>query len=299
MAKKILITGAQGFVGSNVIEQADRNFELHALSRQPGKVQREGMHWHIVNPADLNRLQEIFQRVQPDAVIHAAAMANIDECETHQTLAQMANVGFTQTLADLCHANGTRLVFCSTDTVFDGEHAPYKENDVPQPINFYAKTKVDAEKIVAPLGTNAVIARLSLVLGLPIVGQGNSFLAAMIASFKDGRTVSSPTNEIRTPVDVITLARSLIELATSNHTGIFHLAGNDSLSRFNLGQIIAERLGFDRHLVLPTNSSTMLNRAPRPGDVSLSNAKARAELKTPMCGFEEGLSLALRSGKEN
>ena len=299
MVKKILITGAQGFVGSNVIEQADRNFELHALSRQPGTVHRDRLHWHIVSPADARQLQEIFRRVQPDAVIHAAAMANIDECEAHPTLTLEANVGFTQVLTDLCRATGAKLVFCSTDTVFDGEHAPYDEHDVPQPINFYAKTKVEAEKIVAQLGTRAAVARLSLVLGLPVVGQGNSFLAAMVASFKAGRTVTSPTNEIRTPVDVITLSRALLELATGDRTGLFHLAGNDSLSRFSMGQIIADQLGFDRRLVLPTDSSTMLNRAPRPRDVSLNNAKARAELKTPMCGFKEGLALALRAGKEN
>ncbi len=297
MAKKLLITGAQGFVGSNIIEQADPDWELHALSRQPEKVHRAGLSWHTVDPNDVNDLRKIFLRVQPDAVIHAAAMANIDECEAHQALALQANVGFTQTLADLCRATGAKLVFCSTDTVFDGERAPYREEDMPQPINYYAQTKVDAEKIVAQLGTNAVIARLALVLGLPVVGQGNSFLAAMIASFKAGRTVTSPTNEIRTPVDVITLARALIELAASDHSGIFHLAGNDHLSRFDLGQVIAGRLGFPKALVVPTDSSKMLNRAPRPRDVSLNNAKAHAELRTPMRGFEDGLVLALQSGK--
>ncbi len=296
MAGKILITGAQGFVGSNVIQQSDPNCEIHALSRQPGKVHRAGLHWHTVDPSDAAALGKIFERHRPDAVIHAAAMANIDECEAHQALAQSANVGFTQTLANLCRAHGAKMVFCSTDTVFDGEHAPYQESDLPQPINFYARTKVEAEGIVAQLGSKGVIARLALVIGLPLVGQGNSFLAAMIASFKAGRAVTSPTNEVRTPVDVITLARALIELATADHTGIFHLSGNDGLNRFQMGQIIADRLGFDRQLVLPTDSSTMLNRAPRPRDVSLSNAHARANLKTPMRGFEDGLALALHGG---
>ena len=93
-------------------------------------------------------------------------------------LARAVNVDFTRTLATLCAETGAKLVFCSTDTIFDGEHAPYSEDAVPGPVNFYAETKVEAEQLVSRLGAQAVIARLSLVVGLPVLGAGNSFLAA-------------------------------------------------------------------------------------------------------------------------
>jgi dTDP-4-dehydrorhamnose reductase len=297
--KRILITGANGFVASNVIWQADPNCEMHALSREPGPAPLKNLHWHVVNPANAEQVQQVFQGVRPDAVIHTAALASIDYCEAHQQLAREVNVGITQTLADLCAASGAKLVFCSSDTVFDGEHAPYRESDAPQPVNFYATTKVEAEKIVSQLGANGVIARLSLVVGLPILSQGNSFLATMIPALKAGHEVIFPTNEIRTPIDVITLARALNELAAGSHSGIFHLAGNDSLSRFVMVQRIAERLGFPKNQVIATDSSDMPGRAPRPRNVSLDNRRARVELKTPMRNLDEGLALALQSVKIN
>jgi dTDP-4-dehydrorhamnose reductase len=297
MAQRILITGANGFVASNVIWQAGPDCELHALSREPGASPRKDLHWHVVNPANPGQVQLVFQGTRPDVVIHTAALASIDYCEAHQQQARAVNVGFTQTLADLCAASGAKLVFCSSDTVFDGEHAPYRESDAPQPINFYATTKVEAEKIVSQLRVNGVIARLSLVVGLPILSRGNSFLATMIPALKAGREVTFPTNEIRTPIDVITLARALNELAIGSYTGIFHLAGNDSLSRFEMAQRIAVHLGFPSRLVVATDSSDMPDRAPRPKNVSLDNRKARAELTTPMCSLDEGLALALQSEK--
>jgi dTDP-4-dehydrorhamnose reductase len=297
--KRILITGANGFVAGNVIWQSDPDCELHALSREPGPAPRRNLHWHVVNPASAEHVQQVFQSVRPEAVIHTAALANIDYCETHQQQAREINIGITQTLADLCAASGTKLVFCSSDTVFDGEHAPYRETDLPRPINFYAVTKVEAEKIVSQLGANGVVARLSLVVGLPILSQGNSFLATMIPALKAGREVTFPTNEIRTPIDVITVARALNELAAGSHSGIFHLAGKDSVSRFEMAQRIAARLGFPSRLVVATNSSNLAGRAPRPRNVSLDNHKARAELKIPMRSLDEGLALALQSGKIN
>src|SRR4029077_560131 len=119
----------------------------------------------------------------------------------------------TRQVSDLCRETGARLVFCSTDTIFDGEHAPYAEEDPPGPVNLYAETKVEAERIVQGLGTRAVIARLSLVVGLPVLGAGNSFLARMVATLKDGRSVGMTEREVRTPVDVITVGRALLELA--------------------------------------------------------------------------------------
>ncbi len=295
MAKRILITGAHGFVASNVIWQASADCELHALSREPGPPPRKNLHWHVVNPVNVGTVRQIFQTVRPDVVIHTAALANIDFCETHRELAREINVGITQELADLCGNTGAKLILCSTDAVFDGEHAPYRESDRPYPVNFYSQTKVEAEQLVSQLGANGVIARLSLVVGLPIMGKGNSFVATMIPTLKAGGEVAFPTNEIRTPIDVVTVARALNELAVGDHSGIFHLAGNSSLSRFEMAQRVATHLGFPGERVIPVDSSDMPGRAPRPRDVSLDNRKARAKLKTPMCNLDEGLALALPS----
>ena len=292
--RKLMVTGANGFVAGSILTQAGEEWQLHAVSRSEPLARRENLHWHRCDPQAVDQLTQLFHEVKPDAVIHTAALADIDFCQAQPELARTVNVELTRTLGNLCVATDAKLVFCSTDTVFDGEHAPYDEAAPPGPINFYAETKVEAEQIVSRLGASAVIARLSLVLGLPVLGAGNSFLARMIASFKDGRPVGATSHEVRTPVDVITVGQALLELAAGPHAGIFHLAGQERLNRLEIAQRIADRFGFSRHLVVAQAGAAVPGRAARPRDVSLANPKTVAHLKTPMRTLNEGLSLILK-----
>lgn len=287
----LIVTGANGFVAGSILAQAGPDWRVHALSRGEPLAQRENLVWHRCDPLDERQLAARFDSLKPAAVIHTAAAADIDFCEQHPQVARSVNVELTRRVATLCAQTGARLVYCSTDTVFDGERAPYSEADPPGPVNCYARTKVEAEQIVTALGGQAVIARLALVVGLPILGAGNSFLARMIAAFRDGRTVAVPAREVRSPVDVITAGRALLELASGGHSGIYHLAGHDRLDRFAMAQRIAVRFGFSQDLVLAQPESVLPGRAPRPRDVSLDNAKVCANLRTPMRTFDEALSL--------
>ena len=292
--RKLIVTGANGFVAGSVIAQAGEQWQLHAMSRGESLTQHGQLHWHTCDTQSPEQLTRLLHEVKPDAVIHTAALADIDFCQAHPELARAANVDLTRTLVDLCGDAGAKLVFCSTDTVFDGERAPYNEDARPGPINFYAETKVEGEQIVTSLGAQAVIARLSLVVGLPVLGAGNSFLARMIANLKDGHPVAATEREVRTPVDVITVGRALLELAAGNHAGIFHLAGHDRLNRLEIAQKIAVRFGFPQQLIVAQAVATSPGRAARPRDVALNNAKACAQLKTPMRTIDEGLSLILK-----
>lgn len=292
--KRLIVMGANGFVAGSVLAQAGDGWEVHAVSRGEPLVQRDQLSWLTCDPLVPAQLAQLFHEVKPAAVIHTAALADIDFCQAHPETARAVNVDLTRTLADLCRDTGAKLVFCSTDTIFDGEHAPYDEDARPGPINFYAETKVEAERIVTRLGAQAAIARLSLVVGLPVLGAGNSFLARMIATLKAGQPVAATERELRTPVDVITVGRALLELAAGNHAGIIHLAGHDRLSRYEIAQKIAARFGFPKELIVAQAVATWPGRAARPRDVSLNNAKACTQLKTPMRTLDDGLSLILK-----
>lgn len=296
---KLLVTGANGFVAGSVLSQAGHDWQVHGISRGEALDCRDNLRWYTCDPLASGALARIFHEVQPQAVIHTAALADIDLCQAQPELARAVNVNFTRTLAALCAESGARLVFCSTDTIFDGEHAPYSEADVPGPLNLYAQTKVEAEQLVSQLSSESVIARLSLVVGLPVLGAGNSFLARLIAALKQGRTVSVPGHEVRTPVDVITAGRALLELAAGDHRGILHLAGRSRVSRFEMTRAIALRFGFPEDLILDQGTATTPGRAPRPRDVSLDNRKACTLLNTPMLTLDEGLSLILETASRN
>lgn len=290
-SKKLMVMGANGFVAGSVLTQAGEEWRVHAVSRGEPLTRRGQLAWHTCDPLVPSQMARLFHKVKPAAVIHTAAVADIDFCEAHPESARAVNVDLTRTLTDLCADTGTKLVFCSTDTIFDGEHAPYDEAAPPGPINCYAETKVAAEQIVARLGAQAVIARLSLVVGLPLLGAGNSFLPRMLATFKDGRTVAATEREVRTPVDVVTVGRALLELAAGDHAGIFHLAGRDRLNRYQIAQKIAARFGFSPQLIVSQPVAASPGRAARPRDVSLNNAKVCAQLKTPMRTLDDALSL--------
>jgi len=282
-------------VAGSVLSQAGADWQVHAVSRGEPLAGRDNLQWHSCDPLAPGELARLFREVRPQAVIHTAAMADIDVCQAKPDVARAVNIEFTRTLATLCAEAGAKLVFCSTDTVFDGEHAPYSEDAAPGPVNFYAETKVAAEKLVSGLGEQGVIARLSLVVGLPVLGAGNSFLAKTIASLKQGRAVAFPGHEVRTPVDVITVGSALLELAAGGQHGIFHLAGLSRMSRFEMAQAIARRFEFPQDLITNQGPATTPGRAPRPRDVSLDNRKTCAQLKTPTRTLDEGLSLILET----
>jgi dTDP-4-dehydrorhamnose reductase len=297
MTKRLMVTGCGGFVAGSVVWHAGTDWDVHACSRGETLLRRDGLSWHSFDPLDTERLRAVVREVRPAALIHAAAIAGIDYCEANKEVAKEVNVDLTKELACLCREGRAKMVYLSTDTVFDGEKGLYREEDPPGPLNYYAETKVAAEQVVAAETDNCVVARLSLVMGLPLLGAGNSFLSRMIPKLEEGQEVGVPAEEIRSPVDVVTLARALLELAGNDFTGRIHLAGNDRLSRFAMVQRIAERLEFSRDLVVAKDPTGIPGRAPRPRDVSLDNTKARATLTTPMRSLDEGIELVLAARK--
>jgi len=288
---KLVITGGSGFVAGSILRQMPNEIETYALSRQdkpdalPGHIQ-----WIKITTDDKETWADIILRIQPNVIIHTSAMADIDECERQPDLAWEVNVGLTCALLKSAEKLSCRFIYCSTDTVFDGEKGMYTENDVPLPLNHYAKTKVQAENEVSQAKTPCVVARLSLVMGFPVLGVGNSFLARMQKRIEEGKSVPMPEDEFRTPIDVITVGRALIELAQNTFEGVIHLAGNERSSRYNMAKIIAREMNWDETLIQPHVITDSL-RAPRPKDASLSNALAKSILKTPFYGIADGIRL--------
>lgn len=298
-ARTLLVTGGQGFVAGSILAQAGEEWEVHALTRGHVAASRPGMTWHQADPLAPGVLAGILRTLRPAAVIHTAAAADIDYCQNQPEQARLANVELTRLLVEGCRSVGARLVHCSTDTVFDGEHAPYRVDDVPRPVNFYGETKVAAEALVGSLGTLGVVARLALVVGLPVMGAGNSWLARLVETARAGLESRLTTVEVRTPIDVITLGRALLELAAGPHHGIFHLAGASRVNRYEMGCLVAKRLGLPLHLMVASEAAASPGRAPRPRDVSLDISRTNGELRTRLLPLAEGLEEVLNFQKRS
>jgi dTDP-4-dehydrorhamnose reductase len=295
--KNVVITGAGGFVAGGVVLQAPGHWTAHAVSRGPAPVARPGLVWHTVDAGAPGRLAAAIRDLRPDAVIHTVANPNIDYCETHRDEVVWVNVELAREVAGAAEAVGAKLVHCSTDNVFDGARGMYREDDDPGPVNFYGLTKLRAEEAVLAECPGAVIARVAIVMGLPLLGKGAPFLVRMANAVAEGRKIVTPSNEVRTPVDLISLGRALIELAENDFAGVIHLGGSQRIDRVGMMRLIAPRMGVDPALVEPGPADNL--PAPRPPDCSLDNMLAQRVLKTSLPGILGGLErvLAFRDGR--
>lgn len=300
MRIRLLVTGGGGFAAGNLIQQArtDPSIEVHAIEVGDVPDTGPGVRWHVLDLLDSEGVRSTFARVKPDVLVHAAAVSDIDYCEENQELAEQVNVAATETLVRLCAETGCRLIYFSTDSVFDGNSGNYTEEDLPRPLNFYARTKLRSESLIRNHGTNWVIIRPSLIMGLPVWEKGNSFLWRMLGSLRRAEEVYFPKGEVRTPIDVITLSAAVLELSQHSYTGTLHLAGNTAVSRYEMARRIAGAFGYPPRLVVDKKPPGSRSRAARPVKASLCNDRARALLNTPMLDLNEGIELILTTMQE-
>ena len=289
MSKKLLIFGGSGFVGGNLVMTAcKRNWEVSIADNRP-IPQAE---WWLVNILDREMVDKVIEDVKPTAVVNVAAVADIDQAEREQELADKVNVEGARYIAESCAKRGIRLVFFSSDAVFDGQGGLYDEEDIPNPINYYGRTKAEAEKAVLQACPSAAIIRISLVLGFPVT-SGNSFFANLESKLREGREIFCPTDEVRTPVDVTTLSECVLELCENDFSGLIHIGATDSLNRYELTRKITRRMGFDETMIKPqVQEEPKPERAPRHKNGIISVVKAQRILETRLLSTEEGIKRA-------
>jgi len=289
MQPRLLIIGATGFVGSRWALAAERDFEVYRAARQPGDAPRS-IAIDITDPASV---QAAFAEARPDFVTHLAALSDIDRAERERETAERINFDGSLLVARACAQRGARLIYTSTDAVFDGTRGLYRENDPPSPLNWYGQTKARAEAAIAQLLPTAAIVRLSLVLGRSALPGGNSYLEKVEANLRAGNPIVSPTFEYRNPIDVSTLCEFLLELTPNRAaTGIFHVGASDKISRFDLARILAERLGQNPELVV-AQLAPVPGRAPRGQDDFLATDRLRQFCRTHVPTCSEVIERAL------
>jgi dTDP-4-dehydrorhamnose reductase len=221
---------------------------------------------------DPRALRQLYLDVAPSGVLHCAAAAQPDFCQAHAAESRLINVDAPLAIADLCSATRIPYVFVSTDLVFDGTRAPYREEDPVSPISVYAEQKVAAERAVHARYPEATIVRLPPMLGDP-GPAATSFIHPWIAALRAGRALSLFADEFRTPVGVRTAAEGLL-MALGVRGGILHLGGRERVSRYALGVMLADMLGADAALITPGRQYDRTVGAPRPPDVSLDSSRA-------------------------
>ena len=283
-----LITGASGFVGSRIYRHLAPHCTVVGTYRSH-PVCLPGCSSIALDITDRRQVHETIKAVRPTHIIHGVAVSAPDTCENNPQAAWDINCTGTQNILDAARGTCSRVVFISTDLVFDGRDGNYTENDPTNPINLYARTKVEAEKLCLKQSLNCMVVRITLQYGLSS-GTGSSFSDWLIHSLSRGQEVPLFTDQFRTPTYVSDTARGLELAALHGRPGdIYHLTGPERIDRYGFARKLVSVFNLPEHLLKPCSMDAVAAGAERPRDVSLCGKQFTERFHFSPSGIIDGL----------
>jgi dTDP-4-dehydrorhamnose reductase len=234
-------------------------------------------------------MQSVFEWARPYVVIHAAAIGSVDFAERNREETKKINVGGTEVVIELCQIFKSRLIYISSNAVFDGRTPLYSEASPVNPINYYGQLKVDAENVVRKSGIPWAIMRPILMYGWPYPGERDNPVVWWVNSLKNSKPIKVVDNVLSKPLPAWSGADVLWALIQQNRTGIYHAAGRDHISLYGFALLTAEVFGLDASLITPVPDSYFPEIAPRPQDTSFDTTKMETELGVKTIGVRDGL----------
>lgn len=293
--KKVLVIGANGFLGTTLFEfrnseyLSNQNLQLVAADLEDSNLPSD-IPFYTIDITNYEQSEKKITKISPDVIVLTAAMTNVDQCEVDRKLASKINVKGTLNIVKACIKTNPKLVFLSTDFVFDGEKERgyyYKETDIPNPLSYYAKTKYKAELIIFNSGIEYLICRTAVLYGWNRIKL--NFITWVLNNLKQNNQISIITNQINSPTQVINLAQIILKLIERNAKGIYNTAGDCALNRYEIALKCAEVFGYNKNLIIPVDYFEQ--KAIRPKNVGLDISKLKKLIGTELkiYNLEEGL----------
>ena len=282
---KFLVTGSAGLVGRQVVHDLVEDGEtVYSLDKE--SIPEHGIPTRM-DLACFEKIKEIIEKIKPDAILHLAALTNVDRCETEKELSMKINSQATEVLAQQAAKHKAFFVYVSTDYVFDGQKGMRKESDSPNPVDFYGKSKLEGEKSVMNLASSWCIARTSTPFGIHPLKK--SFPVWVLENLLQNKEIKVIVDQFTSPTYVPNLSKMLIEISKRQIVGLIHLAGATRISRYEMAELVADKLSLDKKLLKPVNLDDMKWTAKRPKDSSLDVSEAFSILKEKPFIIEQGL----------
>ncbi len=298
---KILITGSNGLLGQKLVYKLrnTKSFDCIATARGENRlIKQDGYIFEMLDITKLQNVREVFAKYLPDVIINTAAMTNVDACETDKEGALLLNTTSVKNqitvLEKLSKENPNykpHFIHLSTDFIFDGTHGPLDENEKPNPLSYYAETKLEAEKIVQSSLLHWAIARTVLVYGIVDNMSRSNIVLWVKQNLEQGKTINVVDDQFRTPTLAEDLADGCILIAQKKAQGIYNISGKDFYSILDLANVVADYYKLDKSLIKPSKSADIKQPATRPPITGFIIDKAKKDLGYNPHSFVEGIQI--------
>jgi dTDP-4-dehydrorhamnose reductase len=286
MPEKILVTGASGLLGQKVVEVFKRESEYELLSCDLVGNKDDAMTLDIT---DHHNVMEVVGSYKPSVIVNAAAFTNVDLAETEKEVAYKINATAVGYLADAANVFNAKLVHISTDYVFDGKNGNYSEESLPNPISYYGKSKLAGENLIISKLQDHAILRTQVLYGFGRNIKKN-FVLWVVEQLSKHENIRIVDDQIGNPTLADELAFAILKVCQKNATGLYHVSGFETISRYEFASRIVEVFGLDFSLVKRSKSSELVQSARRPMNSSFICLKAQTELGVNMPSVSDSLS---------
>ncbi len=295
-AMKIMVTGSNGLLGQKLIHALvqDSDVEVIATARGENRLKAQsGYTYYSLDVCDQSQVLELCLALKPEVIIHTAAMTQVDDCEDQQEVCWQLNVSAVDHLITACDAINAHLVHLSTDFIFDGAAGPYDEMAPANPLSFYGKSKLAAEKLLLDSSISYTIIRTVLVYGVAEDMSRSNIVLWAKSALERGQPLRIVSDQFRTPTLAEDLARGCILAANQRAQGIYNISGKDQMSVLELVKRVAAYFNLPTDQISEVSTDELNQKARRPKITGFVLDKAERELGYEPHSFEEGIALIM------
>jgi len=287
---KVLITGANGFLGQHLCRHLMAAHSILATGRGMNRIPFNDIEYKSADITDGDAVTELVNAFEPEVIIHAASMSKPDECDIDRELCDQINVKGTQHFIDAAEQLKHRphFIYVSTDFIF-GNGGPHNEDAIPAPLNYYGESKLKAEQITLASSLLNTIVRPVFMYGEIWDGVRPTFLHWVKQRLSEGETIKVVSDQIRTPTYVGDICKGIASIIHKRVTGIYHLAGEEKLSPYDMAVNYARFLEADASLIIPVTAENFKEPVERARQGGLLTDKAKRQLGFTTISFEEGM----------
>ncbi len=263
---KLMVTGASGLLGKKIMCDVKEQFEVVGSynSRQRHNLIK-------LDLSDTYQIKTVLDKERPDIIIHTAAITDLNECERNPRNAKIINADATIKLAKWCNNNDSKLMYISTDYVFDGNHSPYLESSEPYPVQIYGFTKMLGEKMLEI--HDGVVIRVGILDGLNDMDDKETVTVKIINALNDNEQIELDDLRTKYPTLIDDVSKAVIKMIDEKLLGIYHVIGEEGLTRYDWGRRVADILDLDKSLLIRENNKEKVTHPIRPKHIKLLNSK--------------------------